>query len=370
MDGFISSALLAVARKCERLSVELESLRNELEDVPDNEAPRRLASRQIIRVNHEAEEARRLAEGILEMRETGANTGSIIRKRALSRYRRCVAVGRFAEYYVVPFLRGYDDEAVVLTKLCREIAVAVAWPHDWPIVSRGASNYFHFIAEEYDELILTPALAGSTVLPFPDLVHEMAHALVRNNQKRQTILGSWCNDEYIRERVLAAVGDDRFGSAAVRHWLEHGVEEIACDVIAAWVTGPAYAWQHIRACWGREEGKSVYDDGVHHPPDSGRFGVIQLVLERVGGTEQQEEIVETWARVVVGEDDGDADNAGFYPVDLMLELASEVVVGCVRAGIRSFPETLAEDDPCRSFSDGWTQMRDNPFAFDELEKSR
>jgi hypothetical protein len=368
MDGFISGALLAVARKCEALHDVLSDLREQLPDDDESGPARRLASRQMIRMHDEAKEASRLANGIKELSGSAAADGRLIRRIALSRYRRCVAAGRFVEYCVVPFLRGFDAKSIELTQLCRQIATAVKWPHGWPLVSRAATNYFHFIAEEDDELILAPALAGNTVLPLPDLVHEMAHALVRDEERRQTILGDWCDDSYTEKRVIDALGEGAFADVAARHWLEHGVEEIACDVIAAWVTGPAYAWQHLRACWGREEGQSVYDDGVHHPPDSARFEVIQMALEKVGGSEDIPEIKEAWARII-----GDHDKpgvAGFYPGHLVVELAQEILVGCVRAGIRPFPQELSETDPCHAFSDAWAEMRQNPFAFDASERAQ
>lgn len=367
MDGFIRGSLLAVARKCEWLEKELSELHDGFAEDGGTGVARRLASRQMMRMRDEAKEARRLADGIMELSESAIDDARLIRKRELSRYRRCVAAGRFVEYYVVPFLRGFDEKSMELTQLCHDIATAVKWPHQWPLVSRAATNYFHFIAEEDEELILAPALAGTTMLPLPDLVHEMAHGLVRDEEKRQTILGDWCNDSYTERRVVEALGDGRFARVAARHWLEHGVEEIACDVVAAWVTGPAYAWQHIRACWGREEGQSVYDDGVHHPPDSARFGVIQMALAEVGGSDDLPEINEAWARII-GADDVPA-AAGFYPSELVAELAREILIGCVRAGIRRFPEDLAATDPCCVFSAAWTEMRQNPSDFDAAERA-
>jgi hypothetical protein len=376
MDGFICGALFAVSRKCSRLAEQLAELHAALPKDDRADPARALARRQQLRMQNEADEARRLAQAILEI-ATARDASPLIRRREISRYRRCVAAGRFAEYFVVPFLRGFDDTAMELTDLCRRITTAVDWPHSgWPLVARGATNYFHFIADEEDELILAPALAGSTVLPLPDLVHEMAHALVRNGERRQTLLAEWCSDDYVVVRVVEALGESKFARMAARHWVEHGVEEIACDAIAAWVTGPAYAWQHIRACWGREEGKSVYDDSDYHPPDHARFEVIELALSRVGGQDELDEIREAWNRII-GDDESLGDQGGDaaplptpYPSELVLEFVDEVLQGCVRVGIRPFADALAADDPCRIFSDGWREMRSEPAAFDRKERQR
>ncbi len=363
-------ALLAVARKCDRLREEFERFVRELDGRPDAKAVRALAARQAMRMTSEAEEARRHAGALREIAGKTSEETIRTRSRAQSRYRKCAAYGRFAEYFVIPFLRGYDDEAVMMTKLCREIAETVAWPSDsCPLVSRGASNYFHFVAEEGEELILAPALAGTTVLPLPDLVHEMAHPVVRDSQRRETILGPWHREDFVIERVIEKLGDGRFGKAAVRHWIDHGFEEIACDIIAAFVAGPAYGWQHVRACWGREGDKSVHEDGDHHPPDSGRFAVIQLALAQVAGEEERAELTEVWNGVVLGgEEGGEADLEGYYPLELMLEFAEEVLRGCVRAGIKPYSDQLPADDPRSRFNDAWKQMRFEPFEFDASER--
>ena len=61
MDGFMCGALLAVARKCDRLREEFERFVRELDGRPDAKAVRALAARQAMRMTSEAEEARRHA---------------------------------------------------------------------------------------------------------------------------------------------------------------------------------------------------------------------------------------------------------------------------------------------------------------------
>lgn len=374
MDGFICGALYAVSRKCARLADELNALHESLPKDPRADPTRALARRQQIRMTDESTIAEQMANAILEMADASVDTTTVTRKREMTRYRRCVAAGRFVEYYVLPFLRGFDNKAMELTDLCRQIAETINWPHDWPLVSRGATNYFLFIAEEGEELILAPALAGTTLLPLPDLVHEMGHALVGNQGRRQTLLGNWGRDDYVRDRVVEVLGDDKFGRVAVRHWLEHGVGEIACDTIAAWVTGPAYAWQHIRACWGRQEGRSVYHDSDYHPPEHVRFEVVLRALSQVGGQDELDEVSEAWLRVIGEREDladpTAEDKSTLYPTELVLELADEVLRGCGRIGIRRFPDELAEADPCRRFNDAWREMRRDPAAFHARERER
>lgn len=376
MDGFIRGALYAVSRKCSRLADELALLHEQLDKDKRADPARALASRQRVRMTGEAAIAEQMANAIGEL--AGAEDGSnpLMRKHEMTRYRRCVAAGRFVEYYVLPFLRGFDTKAMELTALCRQIAETTRWPHEWPLVSRGATNYFLFIAEEEEELILAPALAGTTLLPLPDLVHEMAHALVGNAGRRQTLLGDWGRNDYVCDRVLSMVGDDEFGRMAARHWLEHGVEEIACDAIAAWVTGPAYAWQHIRACWGRQEGRSVYDESDYHPPEYVRFEVVMCALSEVTSQPEADEVRVAWTSVI-GEREGTPEGseetgaaATLYPAELVLELVGEVLRGCARVGIRRFSDNLGAGDPCQILNDAWREMRSDPSAFHAKERER
>jgi hypothetical protein len=376
MDGFIRGALYAVSRKCSRLADELAVLHEQLDKDKRADPARALASRQRVRMTSEAAIAEQMANAIGELASAEDGSNPRTRKHEMTRYRRCVAAGRFVEYYVLPFLRGFDTKAMELTALCRQIAEAIRWPHEWPLVSRGATNYFLFIAEEEEELILAPALAGTTLLPLPDLVHEMAHALVGNAGRRQTLLGDWGRTDYVCDRVLSMVGDDEFGRMAARHWLEHGVEEIACDAIAAWVTGPAYAWQHIRACWGRQEGRSVYDESDYHPPEYVRFEVVMRALSDVTSQPEVDDVRVAWTSVI-GEREGTPEGseqteaaATLYPTELVLELVDEVLRGCARVGIRRFSDNLSVGDPCQILNDAWREMRSDPAAFHAKERER
>jgi hypothetical protein len=204
----------------------------------------------------------------------------------------------------------------------------------------------------------------------------MAHALVGFEQRRESLLGGWARDDFVRERVVSTLGESRFSEMAARHWLEHGVSEIACDAIAAWVTGPAYAWQHVRWCWGRKEGKSVYLDSDYHPPEHARLEVVLRVLEHLGERSEIDELKRVWNKVIGEPDGGDEavqENGAWartYPTVLVGELTDEVVRGCGRVGIRAYASDLPSDDPCRRFNDAWRDMRTDPSAFHASEKAR
>lgn len=376
MYGFISGSLFAVSRECAHLAAVLKELDEELgtKFAGDRrvEPARALARRQRILMNDQSRWAEQKANAIQELAAGGGTPG--VRRREISGYRRCVAAGRFVEHYVIPFLRAFDTKAMELTELCRQIAETINWPHHWPLVSRGASNYFLFIVEHDEELILVPALAGTEMLPLPDLVHEMAHGLVGNQGRRQTLLGPWERYDYVDGRVAASLGGTELGRLASRHWLAHGVDEIACDAIAAWVTGPAYAWQHIRGCWGRREGRSVYHDSDYHPPEYVRFRVVLQALAAVGADDELKELEEAWGSVIddpeppaqpVGEDE----LVTLYPAEIVQELVDEVMRGCARVGIRPYSRDLPDDDPCRLFGDAWQEMRTEPESFHGKERS-
>ncbi len=371
MDTLISGLLYAVSRRCDKLARELDELHGKLSaDDPRAATARAMARRLQSRMGSEAKETERLADGIQELVRDSVDPGPGLRRRGMSRYRGSVVDSRFVEYYVIPFLRNFDEQAMELTDICRRIAMKVNWPHgNWPLVAPGATSYFFFIAEHDEELILAPALAGTSLLPLPDLVHEMAHPLVRNSARRQTILGDWDRDEFVHDRVMATVGDITFGQMAAHHWLAHGVEEIACDVIAAWVCGPAYAWQHIRWCCGQRDGSSVYEDGDYHPPDHIRFEVIMRTLPHVAPAAEVDELTSAWD-AVIGADEGQVQQPEsgqqrpeLYPPALVLELTDEVIQGCLRVGILPFPEELEEDDPRSAFDKAWREMRTDPRGY-------
>jgi hypothetical protein len=287
----------------------------------------------------------------------------------LRTYRRIVEGARLSEYSVLPFVRGFDEGSRLLSAFCDQLAEDVSWPKQNPLVSRAATDYFGVMVATPDELIFAPPLAGTTLLPLPDLVHEMAHALVGDEDYRETLIGEWDEEEYITTMVEQnVVGDQHDAVAAKKHWLEQCVTEFACDLIATYATGPAYAWQHLRWCAGLRTGGSVFAPGTDHPADIARFAVICKMLERLEIGGELDELRAAWSDIVrLHEFEDDERASSFYPDSVLDALTAQLFDGCAKSGIRPYSEELSDDDPCRILNEAWRRMRTDFAGFLEWE---
>src|SRR5439155_1841239 len=80
-------------------------------------------------------------------------------------------------------------------------------------------------------------------------------------------------------------------------WGDHWLREFICDMIAAYLIGPAFGWQHIRLCAGGS--RSAYHPGfgeaAEHPADEARLRGVRAVIRRLGAEVEGQEMQRLWA---------------------------------------------------------------------------
>ncbi len=88
------------------------------------------------------------------------------------------------------------------------------------------------------------------------------------------------------------------------------------DVVATYLVGPAFGWQHVRLCADRSRDAyrpTLGDERSTHPADEARLRGVVAVLERMGASETARQVMDIWGRylAVSGEsrqvDDPDLD---------------------------------------------------------------
>lgn len=238
---------------------------------------------------------------------------------------------RLIEWEVVPFVERFTRVDGMLSALSVRLAREVRWPQVPPLVCTCSSS--DWCRSTYYNLVFAPALEGTTLLSLPDLAHELAHALFFDH--RQALVGEWTAAsllDHLQESHpdapttrLVEIADD---------WDEYWLAEIGCDLIATYLLGPAYVWQHIRLCAG--EPRSIFDDSGH-PADEARLQAMLRMLRKCGLEQDAEGVEALWTEYLPTRDANRTHDYHYrYPESLLGLLVDQIHAGAASLSIHEF----------------------------------
>jgi hypothetical protein len=122
-------------------------------------------------------------------------------------------------------------------------------------------------------------------------------------------------------------------------WKDHWVKEFISDMIATYMTGPAYGWQHLRLCVGMS--RDIYSPGFHstaiHPSDEARTrGIFAMfVVLKI----DEKKIKEKWDHYKSVS--GNAEPQEYrlcYPDNLIESLAKYTYKACQEIQLKSYTQ--------------------------------
>src|SRR5262249_13578137 len=122
-------------------------------------------------------------------------------------------------------------------------------------------------------------------------------------------------------------------------WRDPRLREFVSELVATYLVGPAFGWQHVRLCSGRRQMayQPALGQSAEHPADEARLGAILAVLNRLGAAAAGQRILALWRAYLATT--GQARPAEYdvcYPQHLIEALADQVVRGCRARGVRGY----------------------------------
>ena len=143
-------------------------------------------------------------------------------------------------------------------------------------------------------------------------------------------------------------------------------------MVATFLVGPAFGWQHIRLCTGNSNGAyfPALGEFSSHPADEARLRGIMAVLGQIGSTDAATELQAAWeSYLALTAEDRPAEYDVCYPQALLDSLAHQVVQGCSNLGLRGFSEcNLAdENDLPALLNKAWERFRSEPATYASWE---
>lgn len=296
---------------------------------------------------------------------------------ALSDYQDLVHEFTVVEQLGVPILTRYNKEDERGSALVRALAHQIGFPQDLiPVVTATSDAYYW--AEENLRIVGIPASDLKGVLGWPDLLHELAHLLLA--ARRDFLAGfSPIVKEYFKEQRerMADIGssphENRALAIAQLRWGEGQTGtwrlEFAADLVATYLVGPSYAWQHLRLTMnhGDDPFTPSPPESTSHPAPQARLDEVAAMLRLLKCEQEAKAIQLHWANMLhlTLYDQLPPGFRTYYPTELMKTLAELVFTSCQREGLVPFAnETLSQSaDLISLINAAWLEFNCNPTTY-------
>jgi hypothetical protein len=230
-------------------------------------------------------------------------------------------------------------------------------------------------------MIAVPQGEEKHLLNLSDLYHEIGHLIFI--QSETFLTGEHLEKVKIYFNRLAATKRGRKDGPlkkkinnAMNAWENTWSEELACDLIATYLVGPAYGWSHMKICAVSSGFNNIYSHNnvfKEHPADEIRMRVILKMLVQIGCDEEAGCIQRAWNKFLE-ETHNERPTAYdlIFPQELIDSITENVYSGSKNILLHSYPEQKNKYTRPISLivNEAWTRIRNehNSFAFWETEQ--
>jgi hypothetical protein len=275
------------------------------------------------------------------------------------------------ERFLLTPLERFAAPDHLLTTLCATLASEIRWPLPPPLVSAYSTEYFWTLTGL--NVVRAPAIEAAGALSLPDLCHELGHHLAWHFIDALAVGFSEALSAHLAD-AHRTVADKPWLQAQLLKlreiWTDRWLHEFVADIVATYLVGPPYGWQHVRLCAGQglrlEDVDQLYGSTTH-PADEARLRVVARSLRVLGYDEEGAELNDLWDKFT------DASRwrrgPGYlvcYPEDVLLPLIESTIAGCRTMGLR--PALDAAPGSIQAFvADAWAHFRGDPHGYHAWE---
>jgi hypothetical protein len=295
--------------------------------------------------------------------------------------KRIVAEMDILETVAIAALDRAQQDDHKLNQLLERIAREIHYPLVTPVVTTLSQQYFHIYPEL--NLLCVPLTEGRFLLHLPDLYHELGHPLLT---EQNDPLVEPLQQQMLQAitRVIAYISQEqskesrRRGPIQSRYllkvwevaWIKFWITEFFCDIFAASVVGPAFAWAHLHLAAKR--GGNPFDVPMNrsssHPADDARMRVILCTLARIGFGEEASTIGIRWnaflSYVAVNPE---PEYHRCFPQELLQEIVDHALKGIQESNLRIARKDTS-DPVHRLLNEAWSKFWHDPDNFVDWEK--
>jgi len=294
-------------------------------------------------------------------------------KNFLRKYRQLAR--RVHSLVAVPLLvlTRFTDKDRFPTAVCKKIFDEIGYRKPPPLCVALASGYSTYPGFN---VVMIPVNEPEHLLGLADLYHELAHIILFAEHIDEGFY-SVVDDHYETEieRIknegapLEYVARAKELQIRWRGW----AKEFACDMIATYLVGSAYAWCNLRLCMNQSE--NMFDPSESHPCDDSRNEGICLMLEKPGISKGDDanEVREMWNRFAEAEGNIKPQDYEFsFPSRLLIGLVDFTYERCTELGLVPYiaQNSVVTDHIALSLNDAWSRLTFESSSYAEWEKQR
>jgi|HubBroStandDraft_4_1064222.scaffolds.fasta_scaffold17987_3 hypothetical protein len=296
-------------------------------------------------------------------------------------FKRIVAEMDILETVAIAALDRAKQDDHKLNQLLERIASEIHYPLVTPVVTTLSQQYFHIYPEL--NLLCVPLTEGQFLLHLPDLYHELGHPLL-TEQNDPLIEPLQQQMVQAITEVIAYISQEqskesrRRGPVQSRYllkvwevaWIKFWITELFCDIFAASVVGPAFAWAHLHLAAKR--GGNPFDVPMNrsssHPADDARMRVILCTLARMGFGVEASTIGIRWnsflSYVALNPE---PEYHRCFPEELLQQIVEHALKGIEATNLR-IAKKETSDPVHKLLNEAWSNFWDDPDNFVEWEK--
>lgn len=329
---------------------------------------------------------RQIRQDIKQLQNSGKLNHKVLWPTALSDYQDLVRSVAIIEQAAVPFLLRYDEKDHRCSQLVKAIGRSIGYPTELLPLATATSDQYYWALPEL-QIVGMPAGDMEGVLGWPDLIHELTHPLLLAWPDFLTDFTPVVKAYYQAQRDLLA---DIGGNESDNKWLAIGQMkwndkrlgmwrvELACDLLATYLVGPSYGWQHTRL--SVNHGRDPYTPspgeaitGNQHPADQARLDGILAMLDLLGLNNEAESINQRWLDMLEIGFHGHPPQGYdlYYPPQLINSLAEIVFDGAERKDLIPFTrqQNGAPLNVIKVIDQAWKTFNQIPDGYPNWERS-
>ena len=284
----------------------------------------------------------------------------------LYRYQAIVHYNKSEKYFNALIARIYEEVN------CLQSAPLVA-------CISNSDNYY-WVYPIYD-IIAVPFGEEKNLLNLPDIFHEIGHLLCgqyivffKGQGKIDKALEEYFTVE-IRNIELENRDKSRIPELkkTFEYWKDSWIEEFICDLVATYLTGPAYAWTNFKIASISNSDKGIFSFSSEHPSDERRMYAIIKMLEKMGYKHEVETLKSSWQNfLVICTNTRNPLYNLFLPVDIIDKLVDTVIDACNNIALVSCVEQSKNNgDPVsKLLNQAWIENLTQPKTFSDWEHAQ
>jgi hypothetical protein len=287
------------------------------------------------------------------------------------------------EYHRVQVLKKFGESELyffnlIKTLIQHEFKITISTP----MVTAIRSNKDYFWADVGYELIGIPSGEEWHLTSLPDLAHEIGHFLIAYDTSNYWITGDIRTKiaDFFEKEFIEVQDNKRRPQILLTllpqwksYWESKWLTEFACDMLAIYFVGPAYAWTNLKIS-AAELPNDIYTfEKDSHPSHEARMRAMNEMLIMMGMKSDIAPISKAWENLLSLPAYKKPDNYALaFPDSLLQHLAYNIYRGCQNQGYLSYSEQLRKIERPLSaiMNEAWDILRDNPAAYHTWEKER